>query len=197
MKFKYQYFSSILFINSYLNASINDIKQQDIFNSTKVIINKKTNKYNLYTRNLEQTCNILMLNTTKSSANNKSKNTYSLEMFNSISIIEIIEIIITITIIFVIIISLYYRYYTYKYGNEPFIVPNFLPNIIFPRPSKDPLLRSTVERNLNKIFGDPFDSSNTHSINNIYNKNNSNISFEVVLKANSNMSNKYFDKYKS
>jgi len=55
-------------------------------------------------------------------------------------------------LIAIIVISVYYRYYVSRFGFEPFNPPQFFPNIIFPRPSKDPLLRSTIERNLDLIF---------------------------------------------
>lgn len=48
--------------------------------------------------------------------------------------------------------SVYYKRHLDYYGFPPFEVPTFAPKFIFPRPSVDPLLRSTVDRNLELIF---------------------------------------------
>lgn len=48
--------------------------------------------------------------------------------------------------------SVYYRRHLDYYGFPPFEVPTFAPKFIFPRPSVDPFLRNTVDRNLELIF---------------------------------------------
>ncbi len=60
----------------------------------------------------------------------------------------------SIIILFTIAISIYYRYFLRRFGFEPFSIPSFCPEIIFPRKEYDPLLRKTVDKNLEMIFVD-------------------------------------------
>lgn len=71
---------------------------------------------------------------------------------NESSLINLVMFILILFIVLILITSCYYRQYIKKFGIEPFSIPWFFPDVIFPRPSKDPLLRSTIEKNLDSIF---------------------------------------------
>lgn len=64
----------------------------------------------------------------------------------------ILIVIIIILMLFILISSIYYRYYLKKFGIEPFGIPSICPEFLFPRKEYDPLLRKTVDRNLEMIF---------------------------------------------
>jgi hypothetical protein len=74
------------------------------------------------------------------------------DQYNECSLIKVVIFILILLIILILITSCYYRQYVKRFGIEPFLIPSFFPDIIFPRPTQDPLLRSTIEKNLDKIF---------------------------------------------
>ncbi len=65
---------------------------------------------------------------------------------------NVLYFLIIISVILLLVSSLYYRYYINKYGYEPFFPPSYIPSFIYPKLKKEPLLRSTIENNLDKIF---------------------------------------------
>ena len=98
--------------------------------------------------------------TVKANDNNNTEtinitNTNSMQHENNLLKI-IIETVFFIFFVILIIASVYYRYHVNKFGLQPFRVPSFTPDIMFPRKEYDPLLRKTVDRNLERIFGDSF-----------------------------------------
>jgi len=93
----------------------------------------------------------------KDTTNNKEINNTNTNIL-FVSIENIFYTIVIILIIVIILSSIYYRYYINKYGQEPFKPPLQIPNFIYPRVSKDPLLRNTIENNLDKIFFSKSDS---------------------------------------
>lgn len=66
----------------------------------------------------------------------------------------VLIVLLSLVLLFTIIIAVYYRYFLRTFGFEPFYIPSFCPEIIFPRKEYDPLLRKTVDKNLEMIFVD-------------------------------------------
>ena len=165
-------------IKSLIIFSINIVKYLKAFsinNSNNGLLNNTINK-ELFKRLKNKNKSNYFLSRLLNESKEENEST---ESIYRVSYLQIFEFIVLFLIIILVVLSIYYRRYVDRYGIEPFKVPFYVPNIIFPRPSNNPLLRTTAERNLNRIFGDSIDyeTRNTHK---------REISFEIILKANSN-----------